>query len=293
MLPHLRLSEIRNILRERDLMLTKSLGQNFLHDSNQLARIVQLADIQPGDQVLEVGPGMGALTIPLLNAGAHVHAIEKDQRLVDFLTQFRIRNHPHFHLTNGDALEILKSSPMDLSHWKFVSNLPYSVGSPIVVELALSDNPPERLVITLQLEVIERAFATVTASDYGLLSILIQLSYEPVEFFKLPAGCFFPPPDVVSACGLFQRRKNKLVDSASELAQVKRMVKCAFHQRRKTLANSLKSLYAPESVVAALAHLNHPPLQRPDKLSPEEFVALARLLGAPSQTSGSHQALPS
>lgn len=292
MLPHLRLSEIRNILRERDLILTKSLGQNFLHDSNQLARIVQLADIQPGDQVLEVGPGMGALTIPLLNAGAHVHAIEKDQRLVDFLTQFRIHKHPHFLLTTGDALEILKSAPMDLSNWKFVSNLPYSVGSPIVVELALSDNPPERLVITLQLEVIERAFATVDKPDYGLLSILIQLSFEPIDFFKLPSGCFFPPPDVVSACGLFRRRQQKLVDSTSELAHVRRLVKCAFHQRRKTLANSLKSLYDPHSVVAALAHLNHPPLQRPDKLSPQEFVSLTRLLGAPSQMPGSPTPLP-
>ena len=173
---YLKLNEIRKILADSGLMLTKSLGQNFLHDGNQLARIVSLASINPGDRVLEVGPGMGALTGPLLDAGAHVTSIEKDQRLVGFLKNHRLQNHPRFELIHDDALDLIKRHDRDWTGFKFVSNLPYSVGSPIIVELALSATPPDILVISLQLEVIERIFAGAGKKEYGLLSILMQLS---------------------------------------------------------------------------------------------------------------------
>lgn len=275
---YLKLSEIRKILADSGLMLTKSLGQNFLHDGNQLARIVSLASINPGDRVLEVGPGMGALTGPLLDAGAHVTSIEKDQRLVDFLKNHRLQNHPRFELIHDDALDLIKRHDRDWTGFKFVSNLPYSVGSPIIVELALSAAPPDILVISLQLEVIERIFAGAGKKEYGLLSILMQLTYEPVEYFKLPSGCFFPPPDVTSACGLLVRRPERPVKDRDELLKVRDLVKKAFQQRRKTLANSLKPQYTTEQVVAALDSVGHPPLQRPDKLSPDEFVQFFRLL---------------
>ncbi len=281
---YLRLSDLRKILSESGLMLTKSLGQNFLHDGNQLDRIVRLAEIVPGDRVLEVGPGMGALTGPLLDAGAHVLAIEKDHRLCDFLTTRRLKGHPRFQLVHEDALERFKSRPEDWTGWKLVANLPYSVGSPIIVELALSQHPPDLMVVTLQLEVIEKAFAAPASPTYGLLSILIQLSYEPVEFFKLPSGCFFPPPDVTSACGLFRRLETPLCADADEKVAVSRLVKTAFRQRRKTMANSLKSLYGgSDAIVAALDAIGHPPMQRPEKLAPAEFVHLTRHLSSGQQ----------
>src|SRR5688572_28882468 len=181
----MKLSEIRQLLSDRGIQLTKSLGQNFLHDANQLAKIVALAELSPGDHVLEVGPGLGPLTEMILASGAHLLAIEKDRRLVEFLRE-RFTGHANLELLQDDALAYLKHTTRDWSNWKLVANLPYSVASPILVELALAPYPPERLVATLQLEVVQRIVSGADEEHYGLLSLYLQLRYEPVEWFKIP-----------------------------------------------------------------------------------------------------------
>ena len=249
----MKLSEMRQVLNERGLRLTRSLGQNFLHDANQLARIAALGELTSSDHVLEIGPGLGPLTKLLVDFGAHVFAIEKDQRLVEFLRE-RFADRPNLELLHDDALDYLKTADRDWSGWKLVANLPYSVASPILVELALALKPPERLVATLQLEVVQRIVARAGDEDYGLLSLYLQLRYEPREWFKIPSSCFFPPPDVDSGTILLRRRSVPLL-SAELVPEFRRLVKLAFSERRKMMAKLLKQQWPADRVVDALTRL--------------------------------------
>ena len=136
----MKLSEMRELLAKRDIQLTRSLGQNFLHDQNQLQKIVEAAELSKSDKVLEIGPGLGPLTELLLEKAGEVLAIEMDRRLVEVLRErfpnpkSEIRN-PKFELLHADALKFLQNEKRDWSDWKLVANLPYSVASPILVEL--------------------------------------------------------------------------------------------------------------------------------------------------------------
>ena len=152
----MKLTEMKQVLAERSIQLTKSLGQNFLHDANQLRRIVAAADLKKADRVLEIGPGLGPLTEILLEQVSEVLAIEKDARLVAVLKerfQTETGGTPVLRLLHDDALDYLKHEARDWSGWKLVANLPFSVASPLLVELALAARGPERMVGTLQVEV--------------------------------------------------------------------------------------------------------------------------------------------
>ena len=150
------LNEMKQVLGERSIQLTKSLGQNFLHDANQLRRILAVAELKPTDRVLEIGPGLGPLTEMLVEQVGEVLAIEKDARLVAVLKerfQAETGGTPVLRLLHDDALDYLKREARDLSEWKMVANLPFSVASPLLVELALAARGPQRMVGTLQVEV--------------------------------------------------------------------------------------------------------------------------------------------
>lgn len=289
------LTEMRDILKARDLQLTKSLGQNFLHDGNQLRRIVAAAELTATDHVLEIGPGMGPLTELLLGSGAGVLAIEKDGRLATILRE-RFGGHSNFILLHDDALAFLQrragglQSPFDSpdpengacdsptpASWKLVANLPYSVASPILVELALHQRGPERMVVTLQLEVARRIAAAPDTDDYGLLTLLIGLRYQCGGHFKIPASCFFPAPNVESACITLTRRESPLLDERQAQVFVQ-IVKRAFSQRRKMMFKLLKSDWPEEKLCAAFAGLSISPLERAEKVSLEVFVKLCRLI---------------
>jgi 16S rRNA (adenine1518-N6/adenine1519-N6)-dimethyltransferase len=269
---------MRELLATRGIHLTKSLGQNFLHDGNQLRRIVKAAELKKTDKVLEIGPGLGPLTELLLENSHEVLAIEKDARLVEFLRkrffnpQSAIRN-PQFELLHDDALELLKREPRDWHDWKLVANLPYSVASPILIELAQSPQRPERMVATLQLEVAQRLMAKAGDDDYGVLTLLVQLNYEPREWFKIPAGCFFPAPDVDSACVVLIRRARPLLPENQHAAFVK-IVKRAFSQRRKMMLKLLREDWPAEKLTQAFEELNISSQERAEKLGLEQFVAL-------------------
>jgi 16S rRNA (adenine1518-N6/adenine1519-N6)-dimethyltransferase len=272
----MKLSQMRELLSTRGIQLTKSLGQNFLHDENQLERIVQRAELTPGDRVLEIGPGLGPLTERLLQSGAEVFAIEKDRRLCEILHE-RFPGEKRLKLVEDDALRYVKSSSRDWSDWKLVSNLPYSVASPILVELALSRTPPERLVATLQLEVVQRIIAREDDEHYGQLSLFLQLRYEPREWFKIPSACFFPEPAVDSGCIQLVRRKEPLV-SPEQVQHFQRVVKLAFSARRKMMAKLLKQHWPAEEIAEAFSKLGISPQARAETISLEKFVALAREL---------------
>lgn len=269
----MKLSEMRTVLTERGIQLTKSLGQNFLHDAHQLERIVAAAELQPTDKVLEIGPGLGPLTELLLPRVSELLAIEKDARLVEVLRQ----RWPDLQLLHADALEFLKHEKRDWSDWKLVANLPYSVASPILVELAQTPQRPERMVVTLQLEVAQRLMAATDADDYGVLTLLVQLDYEPRSWFKIPSGCFFPAPDVDSACVALVRRAQPLL-AEEHRATFTKLVKRAFSQRRKMMLKLLKQDWRAEQLEAALTDLGISFQERAEKLSLDQFVALTKHL---------------
>lgn len=265
------LNEMKQILSERGIRLTRSLGQSFLHDGNQLRRIAEGARLTAEDKVLEIGPGLGPLTELLVERAGEVLAIEKDLALFEMLKE-RITA-PSFRLLHDDALHYLKRKPHDWSGWKVVSNLPYSVASPILVELAQAELGPELIVATLQLEVARRLMAAPDEDDYGLLTLLVQLEYEPKGFFKIPASCFFPEPAVDSACVSLARRDPGLL-AVRQKQVFNKIVKRAFSQRRKTMLKLLKKDWPAKELERVFERLQLPFQIRAENVLLEQFVLL-------------------
>jgi 16S rRNA (adenine1518-N6/adenine1519-N6)-dimethyltransferase len=302
----MKLTEMRELLAKRDIQLTKSLGQNFLHDANQLERIVAGGEVTKADKVLEIGPGLGPLTELLLAKAGEVLAVETDYRLVEFLAErFGLvakegapelsavkpsadspkepadLAHPNnLFLVHDDAVADLKREQRDWSDWKLVANLPYSVASPIIVELAAGVRAPKLMSITLQLEVAQRLMAPTDDDHYGILTLLVQLDFETRGWFKIPPGCFFPSPEVDSACVCLARRATPLLPEEMRAAY-RKIVKKAFSQRRKMMLKLLKQDWPKEKLDVAFAELNISPMERAEKLSLEQFVALTKRLSGP------------
>jgi 16S rRNA (adenine1518-N6/adenine1519-N6)-dimethyltransferase len=271
----MKLSEMKQILAEGGIQLTKSLGQNFLHDSNQLRKIVEAAELKKTDKVLEIGPGLGPLTELLVKGAGGVLAIEKDTRLVAALK--RRLNSPNLEVIEDDALEVVRHEARDWYGWKLVSNLPYSVASPILVELAQAISRPERMVVTLQLEVAKRLMADCGDTDYGVLTLLVQLHYEPRSWHKIPASCFFPEPDVDSAFVCLVRRDPPSFDRALSKTFVA-IVKRSFSQRRKMMIKLLRSDWPAELLLPAFEQIGISPQARAETVSLEQFVGLTKAL---------------
>jgi 16S rRNA (adenine1518-N6/adenine1519-N6)-dimethyltransferase len=284
-------TEMRLLLGERDIRLTKSLGQNFLHDANQLRRIVSAAELCKADKVLEIGPGLGPLTELLMEQAGEVLAIEKDARLVEVLQErFKAALVPPvpssvagpngssgLRLLHDDALDYLCRQARDWSEWKLVANLPYSVASPILVELAQAVRGPQRMIATLQIEVAKRLVAKAGIADYGLLTLLVQLDYEPQGWFKIPASCFFPEPAVDSACVCLLRREQPLLP-VEERRTFTRIVKRGFSQRRKMMFKLLKADWPVPLLAGEFERLGLSPRARAEEVSLEQFAQLAQAL---------------
>jgi 16S rRNA (adenine1518-N6/adenine1519-N6)-dimethyltransferase len=270
------LSQMRQVLDGRGIKLTKSLGQNFLHDGNQLRRIVAAAELSRADKILEIGPGLGPLTELLLADAGEVLAIEKDARLVEVLRE-QFASTPRLQLLQDDAVKWLRQNQRDWAGWKLVANLPYSVASPILVELAQSPRPPDRMVVTLQAEVAQRLAAQAGGADYGVMSLLVQFRYEPHGLFKIPATCFFPAPDVASACICLDRRQHELLPETQRFNFV-RLVKQAFSQRRKVMLKVLKVRWPEQRLLAAFQELKISLQTRAEGVSLAQFVRLSELL---------------
>jgi len=208
-----------------------------------------------------------------------VLAIEKDTKLFETLTA-RI-NSPRLKLLHDDALDYLKRELRDWSDWKVVSNLPYSVASPILVELAQAQHPPELIVATLQLEVAKRLMAAAGEKDYGVLTLLIHLDYEPKGFFKVPASCFFPEPDVDSGCVRLARRVPPLL-KPTEKPIFRNIVKRSFSQRRKMMLKVLKEEWPAKKLEQSFEQMRLPVQTRAENVTLEQFVLLTGELSVDS-----------
>ncbi len=251
----------------------KRLGQHFLVDDNLLGVIGRLAELEPDDVVLEIGPGLGILTAYLADRVAHVHAVELDRSLELELSR-RLGSRPDVELVFGDALA-LDLATLAPPPEKLVSNLPYNVATPIVAE-SLTGLPTIALwCVMVQREVADRFFAVPRTKPYGAVSVLVRLAARRTGFHPVSREVFRPRPNVDSALVAFRR-----VPLPDSFPEVRTLVLAAFAHRRKTLANSLElSGLAPRARAAeALAAIGRGEAVRAEELEPEEFVALAAAL---------------
>jgi 16S rRNA (adenine1518-N6/adenine1519-N6)-dimethyltransferase len=249
------------------LVARKDLGQHFLVDENILRVIERLAELEPSDVVLEIGPGLGVLTRFLAERVAHVHAAEVDRRLEEHLAGID-RTTVHW----GDALT-LDVHRLDPPPHKLVANLPYNVATPIVAE-SLALEQLDLWCVMVQREVADRFFGKPSTKAYGAVSVLVQLAAERTGFHPVSREVFRPKPNVESALVAFRR----IGPGASP--PVRRVVTASFAHRRKTLANALAlaGIVSRERAVEALDVIGRPGGVRAEALEPAEFVALEEAL---------------
>jgi 16S rRNA (adenine1518-N6/adenine1519-N6)-dimethyltransferase len=252
----------------------KELGQHFLVDENLLGVIGRLAELDGGDIVLEVGPGLGVLTRYLADRTGHVHAVELDRSLELRLREsLAARENVELHF--GDALR-LDLAELEPAPTKLVSNLPYNIATPIVADSLDGLPSVGHWTVMVQREVADRFFAQPSTKAYGAVSVLVQLTAERTGFHPVSRTVFRPQPNVDSALVAFRRRP--LPDS---YPRVKELVGASFAHRRKRLPNSLElaGTATREEAAAALQSIGRDPSVRAEELAPAEFVALAEALG--------------
>lgn len=259
---------LRDVLHRHDIVPRRRFGQNFLHDPRVARRIAEAAGLSPGEGVLEIGPGLGALTRPLLDAGAAVTAIEIDARVVAFL-QTELADRTNFVLVRGDVREadLDRLAPEART---LVANLPYSITGPVLSMLVNRADRFDCAVLMLQKEVATRLTANAGGRELGAVSVLLRLQWRLERLFDVGRGAFLPVPDVVSSVVRFTR-----IHGARLEPEVKDAVNRAYRQRRKMLKKTLAGTVADEADLArALVSLGHPDTARPEALSPEEWPPL-------------------
>jgi 16S rRNA (adenine1518-N6/adenine1519-N6)-dimethyltransferase len=251
----------------------RELGQHFLVDENILGVAGRLAELETEDAVLEVGAGLGVLTVYLAERVRLVHAVELDRSLESHLRE-RLAGHDNVELVLGDALT-LPLEALDPPPGKLVANLPYQIATPLIAE-SLDGLPAVELwCVMVQREVADRFFATPGTKSYGAVSVLIQLTAERTGFHAVARTVFRPPPNVDSALVAFRRTRAW----GSEFEHLKEIVQGAFAHRRKTLVNSLELARGGRAEAeAALAKLGLPADVRAEALTPGQFLQLAELL---------------
>ncbi len=281
-------SVVADLLEKYGISPMRSLGQHFLVDGNVLRRILEAAELETGDTVLEIGPGMGTLTEELCSRAGRVVAVEMDRGLCSVLRDL-LGNHPHLEIITGDALRVdLASLFAPDERVKVVSNLPYSVATPLLLRL-LRELPQVRfLVITVQRELADRYLAGPGDAAYGAVSVKIQSLVEMRRLANVPPTVFFPPPRVESTVLLMHRKAPE--PSEGEVEAFFLFLNACFASRRKMLANALgggRNPYCPrEAVAEALAFLGLPPTCRAEELSRQQLLALYRFVtkgGSPAE----------
>lgn len=264
----------RHILKTFNIHMSKKLGQNFLIDEGIVNEIVHAADIQEGDLVLEVGPGIGTLTQGLAEAKAKVVAVELDNRLPEVLAK-TLEGYGNVEIVHGDILKVNIPEITGGNKFKVVANLPYYITTPIIMALLEQRLPVTRLVTMVQKEVAERMVAKPGKKDYGALSVAVQYYTSPQIVAAVPPKSFIPAPEVDSVVIRCDVREKPAVEVLNE-KMFFRVVKAAFSQRRKTLNNALKNTgVSVEIIQSVLAEKQIDGTRRGETLSLDEFAQIA------------------
>lgn len=269
---------LRDLIARYDLAAKKALGQHFLLDLNITRKIARAAEVGPGDLVLEIGPGPGGLTRALLEAGAAVIAIERDQRCMGALEETGAAFPGRLTLVEGDALKVDESALAAGCAVKIVANLPYNISTELLIKwLRRNHSGDARLwslmALMFQKEVADRIVAATGSKTYGRLSVIAQAASNPSRSFDLPARAFAPPPKVASSVVVFRPARARLHD----LAALERVTQAAFGQRRKMLRSSLKFLFG-DQLASALDTAGVRETMRAEDVSVEQFKSLAQFL---------------
>lgn len=265
----------KHILSRFGIRLQKKMGQHFLVDESVVRRIAAALESNPGDSVMEIGPGIGTLTQMLAMTGAQITAVELDRRFIEILSK-TLESYNNVRVVQGDVLSLDIREVMGPGRFHIAGNLPYYITTPIVMKFLEEKISADRMVFMVQKEVADRMVAFPGTKDYGALSVAVRYHTTASKLFEVPASAFMPPPAVDSAVILLQRREEPPVEIPSENAFFQ-LVKAAFAQRRKTLANSLRGSGIPTELVASiLDRTNLDGKRRGETLSMEEFAALCR-----------------
>lgn len=266
-------AEMNQILTAAGVRPSRKLGQNFLIDANFLDWIVRESGAEPGANILEVGPGFGALTERMLAEGATVTAVEFDHRIAEWLRQNLCQK--GLNLIEGDACKV-KLDEIYPGKYKLVSNLPYSAGTIVVANLLDSPNPPEEMVIMLQKEVALRLAAKPGTHDYGALSVRVQALYEATPLKIAPPEMFHPRPEVDSCVIRLKMLEN--APSAEYRKKLSRIARLAFGQRRKKMIKQLAGSFGREKVEEIYEKIGLKEDIRAERVTVDQFCKMTDLL---------------
>ncbi len=261
-------TEVRGLLDRYGIRPKRSLGQNFVVEPNTVRRIAELAGVGPGDSVVEVGPGVGALTLALLETGAEVTAVEIDDVLVEVLGEVA-GEQESLRIVHADAMKVDWGALLGDGPWTLVANLPYNVSVPLICDL-LDDVPAiTRLVVMVQLEVADRLVAGPGDDAYGLPSVKVAYHATAKKVGRVPPSVFLPRPRVDSALIDIMRRPEPAVDADPDV--LFRLVRAGFAHRRKMLRGALRDLVDEAGLVAAGVD----PTLRAEELDLVQWAAIA------------------
>ena len=276
------MTSIKRELLEYGLFPRKRWGQHFLVDRNILKKVIRTAQVEKGDVVLEVGPGLGEMTLALARLAKHVIAVEIDPKLVEILKK-KLADCPNVDVVKGDILTInfRKIDFLEGQKLKVVANLPYQISTPLLFHFIELKEFFSTLTLMLQKEVAERMVAPPGGKDYGRLSIFVQLFLDASIRFFIKPSAFFPSPKVESAVVHMVWKERPMIETNDE-EWFKKVVKACFGYRRKTLVNALKhsELTLPESIELKMEAIGIDPRRRPETLTIQEFASLAKALSA-------------
>jgi len=268
---------IADVLDRHDLRASRALGQHFLADPNTSRRIARLAAVQPDDRVLEIGPGIGSLTVALLDAGARVTALELDRHVLPALREV-VGDDEAVTIRHGDALTEDLDALLDDEPWKLVANLPYNVATPIVMRVLAEAEPITEMLVMVQREVGERLAATAGGKDYGAVSVKVAYFARAKVLGMVPPTVFLPAPKVDSALVRIVRHPMPPVEVPSR-ASLFTLVEAGFGQRRKMLRRALAPVLG-DRAAAVLTEAGVDPQRRAETLTLDEWAAVARSAAA-------------
>jgi 16S rRNA (adenine1518-N6/adenine1519-N6)-dimethyltransferase len=266
-------ADVRQLLDAHGLSPSRALGQNFLADPNTARRIARLAEIGDGDRVLEIGPGLGSLTLALADTGASVHALELDRHLFPPLQEVA-GDRPNVTLEHGDALTYDFAGNLEGSGWVCVSNLPYNVAAPVVLRMLEEAPQVARMLVMVQREVGERLAASPRSDAYGAVSVKVAYYADARVVGSVPATVFVPRPKVESALVRLVRRPSPPVEVPSTELLFD-LIRAAFATRRKMLRRALRPVLGARTE-AVLTAAGIAPSDRAESLALDEWAALAR-----------------
>ncbi len=272
-MPLLTPASVRALMAEHGLRPSRALGQNFLADPNTARRIARLARVEAGDRVLEIGPGLGSLTLALLEREAHVLALELDRKLQPALEEV-VAGQGDVRIVTGDALAIDFHALLGAGPWRCVSNLPYNVATPVVVRLLEGVRSIQSALVMVQREVADRLVARPDSAAYGAVSVKVAYYAHARIAGMVPRTVFVPAPKVDSALVELVRRDAPPVEVPST-ERLFELVRAAFAHRRKMLRRTLPAVLG-DRTKSALHEAAIDPRARPEALGLAEWAALAR-----------------